>query len=329
MYFGIPDPLRNIAKENITVQASTPLECIMSLFAIQSPDAFPRGRDWRQIVLPQLTQLQRKQLNFYFPEGYFGFSMGVFGGFLEAPKARDMQELTTSWRKKAQFNSPKAMPILWNDISLKEFKEFFRQNNRVNPPQHLIERFTTITEEPGRYFDELIEFLNEYFLIFKQNHSTWQTALLSGQELLTSEVTNKKIDLLEISSKYGEQGIPEQMIEKLRQTKNLKVILIPSHFSYPYIANLDYKNIFYLCLPIKATSNIQGDFIFPTSPYHTDKELSVIFKALSDETRLSIIGLLKDQKMYGLEVAQTLGLTQPTASHHLSYLLKADLLTTE
>ena len=53
---------------------------------------------------------------------------------------------------------------------------------------------------------------------------------------------------------------------------------------------------------------------------------SRFFKALADETRLRILGLLGVREMCVCEVMVALGLTQPTASHHLGLLENAGLV---
>ena len=50
------------------------------------------------------------------------------------------------------------------------------------------------------------------------------------------------------------------------------------------------------------------------------------FKALADETRLRILGLLEVREMCVCEVMVALNLTQPTASHHLGLLENAGLV---
>jgi DNA-binding transcriptional ArsR family regulator len=57
----------------------------------------------------------------------------------------------------------------------------------------------------------------------------------------------------------------------------------------------------------------------------TDKQ-SRFFKALADETRLRILKILQAQEMCVCEVMVALGLTQPTASHHLGLLENAGLV---
>ena len=51
-----------------------------------------------------------------------------------------------------------------------------------------------------------------------------------------------------------------------------------------------------------------------------------IFKALADETRLRILGLLGVREMCVCEVMVALDLTQPTASHHLGILENVGLV---
>lgn len=53
---------------------------------------------------------------------------------------------------------------------------------------------------------------------------------------------------------------------------------------------------------------------------------SRVFKALADPTRLRILMLLRIREMCVCEVMIALGLTQPTASHHLGILENAGLV---
>lgn len=56
-----------------------------------------------------------------------------------------------------------------------------------------------------------------------------------------------------------------------------------------------------------------------------DKQ-SRLFKALADETRLRMLKLLEVREMCVCEVMVALGLTQPTASHHLGILENVGLV---
>jgi DNA-binding transcriptional ArsR family regulator len=56
------------------------------------------------------------------------------------------------------------------------------------------------------------------------------------------------------------------------------------------------------------------------------KKQSKIFKALADQTRLKILGLLEIREMCVCEIMVALDLTQPTASYHLGLLENVGLI---
>ena len=56
------------------------------------------------------------------------------------------------------------------------------------------------------------------------------------------------------------------------------------------------------------------------------KQLVTLGRALSDPTRIRILGLLGMRPMYGQELAQALNVTPPTISHHLQPLVAAGLV---
>ena len=64
---------------------------------------------------------------------------------------------------------------------------------------------------------------------------------------------------------------------------------------------------------------------------NTDKRLVSLentFKALADQTRLRIIGLLTAGEICVCDIHGSLGLPQPTVSRHLAYLRKSGLVAT-
>ena len=54
-----------------------------------------------------------------------------------------------------------------------------------------------------------------------------------------------------------------------------------------------------------------------------------LLKALADETRLRMVGLMVERARSGQELASILGVTPPTVSHHLQVLRRAGLLKEE
>lgn len=54
---------------------------------------------------------------------------------------------------------------------------------------------------------------------------------------------------------------------------------------------------------------------------------AAFYKALSDETRLKIAYMLSGRELCECEIMAALSLSQPTASHHLSILVRAGIIT--
>jgi DNA-binding transcriptional ArsR family regulator len=63
-----------------------------------------------------------------------------------------------------------------------------------------------------------------------------------------------------------------------------------------------------------------------TWPPPTDRQVTKVFKALSDGTRQQILQLLEGEQRTVGEIVKKFSLSQPTISRHLSVLKEADLV---
>ncbi len=59
----------------------------------------------------------------------------------------------------------------------------------------------------------------------------------------------------------------------------------------------------------------------------TNKQITVIFKALSDENRVQIIRLLQNGERCACELLEEMHLSQPTLSHHMKILCDSGLVS--
>jgi ArsR family transcriptional regulator, arsenate/arsenite/antimonite-responsive transcriptional repressor len=59
------------------------------------------------------------------------------------------------------------------------------------------------------------------------------------------------------------------------------------------------------------------------------KDFSTLFKALADPTRREILRLLRQRDMTPSQILEKLEVTQPTLSHHLDCLRRAELVESE
>ena len=99
-----------------------------------------------------------------------------------------------------------------------------------------------------------------------------------------------------------------------------RVILAPSYFARPYNYLFGEQDWRMYCYPI-ADAALDGD------PSALPGATVRLFKALGDETRLRILRLLAGGDLYLTEIAERMGLSKPTVSHHMVLLRAAGLVT--
>jgi DNA-binding transcriptional ArsR family regulator len=100
------------------------------------------------------------------------------------------------------------------------------------------------------------------------------------------------------------------------------VTLVPSYYASPFVYVVREGRdavLVYGARPVKAE----------TSETPIDAGSVRVLKALADETRLRILQLLARKPMYGQQLAEALGVSHPTISHHMAQLRIAGLTQTE
>ncbi len=99
-----------------------------------------------------------------------------------------------------------------------------------------------------------------------------------------------------------------------------RLVLAPSYFTRPYNYIFGGRDWHMFAYPL-AESALDGNTgAVPASSIR-------LFKALGDESRLRILRLLSGGDLYLTEIADRMGLSKPTVSHHLAQLRVAGLVT--
>jgi DNA-binding transcriptional ArsR family regulator len=99
-----------------------------------------------------------------------------------------------------------------------------------------------------------------------------------------------------------------------------RVILAPTYFGRPYNFLFGAQDWRMYAYPI-ADSSLDGD------PDAVPGATVRLFKALGDDSRLRILRLLSGGDLYLTEIAERMGLSKPTVSHHMVLLRAAGLVT--
>jgi DNA-binding transcriptional ArsR family regulator len=100
------------------------------------------------------------------------------------------------------------------------------------------------------------------------------------------------------------------------------VTLVPSYYAAPFVIVVREGPEVVLVYGVRPAETDRGG---RPIDLHTVK----VLKALADETRLRILQLLTERPLYGQQLAEALGVSHPTVSHHMAQLRIAGLTRTE
>ena len=135
-------------------------------------------------------------------------------------------------------------------------------------------------------------------------------------------VNEIKKPLEKMINKYGilEKSDSRSIFYKIKNEISKDSILYPS-LVFPISQLIFEQYCYYGLLSDKLTENKKNQ--------NSKEQLLIKLKALSDGSKLGIIASLKVSPKYNLEIAQQLGLTAATMSHHMSALLNCGLVGVE
>jgi DNA-binding transcriptional ArsR family regulator len=111
----------------------------------------------------------------------------------------------------------------------------------------------------------------------------------------------------------GVRWVPEPRIRR--------VLLAPAYFCRPYNWVFGGRDWHLFCYPASDTALEADRGAVPTS-------LLRLYRALGDESRLRILRMLADGDLYLTEIAERMGLSKATVSHHLALLRASGLVAT-
>ncbi|MET3682711.1 DNA-binding transcriptional ArsR family regulator [Alkalibacillus flavidus] len=101
--------------------------------------------------------------------------------------------------------------------------------------------------------------------------------------------------------------------EYVNEGGDKSLVVMPSYSSNLGFSVMEQDNVVLLTVGMQRYHVIRK--------FHDDKEVLELLKILTDERRFQMLRLLKKRPHYGYEIAQALGVSNSTVSHHLSLLL--------
>lgn len=169
-------------------------------------------------------------------------------------------------------------------------------------------RFLLFMENPKYYLEELIKLLNQNFPAFEYAKSVVQAEI------------DKRMENFELACQTMLESEYIAPFRSMLSEEEIKVI--PSFMNLLGAVTFDGKTL-YIGLEVEKA----GEMLEKRN-LTQDKLLSSL-KALGDPSKFEILNFLRQQKSYNLEIANHLGLTPATTTHHMNMLLNMDLVKLE
>lgn len=266
--------------------------------------------------------------------------------FLEISK--DSKNFIEEWKKVTEWDFMELLNFILPCPYFNDMKQFLHKVSTLSNGEyiyHLLSEFIPM-EQINQLLDNpsSINDLDANILWETTKKRNFMISLFSNIEQIRTKTSMLLLEIAEsntlrkVESEHM-QIIEESMIEvktlkmqplnlaqyvmgkTFRRTSLYKMyIFIPSYYFTPHrmrIFNSDICIVVYGCATPLSDSR------------ETGKELEIKLKALSDQNRLLILNLLSGKKEYGAKLAEYLGITTATVSHHLEILKKTGFVTEE
>lgn len=209
---------------------------------------------------------------------------------------------------------------------------FLGENMPLDVVEKLLKKPAMIWELESNYYwqtDEVRRLYEQWLPQLERFKDELADLLVSiSQTTVFQEMWQERKPLMEASiGELQQLSMPSLSLAQYVMGKNFKrtslykmYYFIPSYCMTPARVRIFNESV---CIVIYGCANALSD------ERESSEELAIRLKALADPNRLLILRLLAVKKEYGAKLAEYIGLTTATISHHLDILEKAGLVKEE
>ncbi len=318
-------------KQLIHIYCSPAVEAVASLHVLSDPGHHTNCTEWASRVLRTLPKKLRENiLDFATRYNQWSLMMDIvtenesidFSSFyetIESIKSMDDYSFSYLFLGATLIDKEKLRQWIDNPATLhsedvKELTKYIKYEDI----KHYLENITAIREQSlyliSSYWQSIFqkEWLDIYQHILSVVEERWMT-------LRRSDPIEYLLSLHpDISFKNDEIILKKNTRFRININDIEEIMIFPSVFTAPHlmIDIVDKRLTIYMNL----------NFISATAKVETPKKLLAGIKAISDETRLKIVKILRSGEKSNQELAAVLSLTPGTVTMHLKMLKDADLV---
>jgi len=314
-------PAANAPALEVVLEARPAIDFLVSLILDTESELLPADRDWHAESRASLSDaLQRDYARVF---GDSGEGKGIGGAIMslvvESPAVRtaadvvalaarvDARDLLAAF---SDTNEMKAAMDLARRVLDGEGE--LRDEAVAACPEHLRAALGRLLDDPDGELRALRRVLRAWAEQFAPIED--RIAAMEQRDVDARRADLARMPLVEFVERTtgGVRWIAEPGTRRL--------FLSPSYFSRPYNYVFGERDWHMFAYPLaEAALGAEADAV-PAASIR-------LFKALGDESRLRILRLLASGDLYLTEIADRMGLSKPTVSHHLAQLRAAGLVT--
>lgn len=169
-----------------------------------------------------------------------------------------------------------------------------------------------VVDNPVFYYDDFCRLMEQYLPYHEKFHRKMKERKEEFNDYIKHELKNR-----------GEEFIKEiKIVEELKNFQDIYISTIMMRYGSILYEIKD--NNLYINLGLRYRDTLRKYRGKSKREY-----IISIMKSLGDESRFKILTLLKEKALYGQELAEKMGLTTATISHHMNYLHGTGLVTVD
>ncbi len=191
-------------------------------------------------------------------------------------------------------------------VKLDSFTEIIQFIDSTDLSEQAKWKLMRIMQDPKQMLQKLVAAINN-------NLEAYKKAL---------KEINKPLSMLTDEYYKTIQDKSDRVFNKLQDSLSKTSVIYPT-MVFPLSQMIFEKSCYYGLLCKKVLKDEQSD------QFSSKESLQIKLKAISDKSKLEILTSLKSSPKYNLEIAEQLGLTAATMSHHMSVLLTCGFVGVE
>lgn len=321
-------------------KASVIKDVLCTLYIIENKEAFDKAllsilpytadknvEKYLQDILKS-KKVNKKKLNFYFHSFYFDdesceitrclgienskeISFSTIDEYLDKLKSKSEEEILQKIVSFLAYRKEKE-----KSYALKQYENTYKDKNKIlellkscNIPSEIKWNIYMIISEPKKYMNEFCEFIEDFLPVFNKYFVRIEPLSERFNGYISDKMKNEGIEYLKLLPNFENIDKFDRIIVSTMSVNYGSVNLDDAEGTlYIYIG----MNIEQILDVLKGRSN--------------DEVLLNVLKTISDSSRFNILKALKDKELFGMELAEKLGLSNATISHHIELLMIPNLI---